>query len=171
MFVGFPESGRGLPSAPVQLTEWAALNDIASRHFLSLGICDKPIQADFGGMSGGLSSVVSNHFRSVLKRATREISLFRQTWSVREPDTTGRLVYQCDLRNALQLRDTNGHTNVDKVTLEISVPPTAVLSHSSSERRLQAWVLGRILDWKLEGGALKLNLKPIAILKDYADQQ
>jgi ABC-type phosphate/phosphonate transport system substrate-binding protein len=171
MFVGFPEHGRGGSTAPAQLTEWAALNDIASRHFHSLGICDKPVHADFGAMSSGLSSVVSSHFRSVLKSATREISLFRQTWVVREPDATGRLVHQCELRSALQLRDPNGHAQVNNVTLEVKLPAGAALSHAASESTLQAWVLGKILDWKLESGALKLNLKPIAILKDYADQQ
>jgi hypothetical protein len=122
-------------------------------------------------VSGGLSSVVSEHFRSVIKKATREISLFRQTWSIVEPPAAGRLVYQCELRNALQVRDGNGLAYVNKVILEIAMPPSAGLSHSSTESTLRAWVLGRILDSKPEHGALKLNLKPIAILKDYAHQQ
>jgi hypothetical protein len=75
------------------------------------------------------------------------------------------------LRSALQLRDPNGHAQVNNVTLEITLPAGAALSHAASESTLHAWVLGKILDWKLESGALKLNLKPIAILKDYADQQ
>ena len=169
MFVGFPEPGRNQPSGPVQLTEWAALNDIASRHFHSLGICDKPVEADFGTVSGGLSAVVSEHFRRVVKKATREISLFSQTWSLVEPPGTGRLVYQCELRSALQLRDANSATPVNKVIVEVSVPQDAVLSHSSSGSTLRAWVLGKILDTKSEHGTLKLNLKPIAILKDYVD--
>jgi hypothetical protein len=171
MFVGFPEESREGANAPVQLTEWDALNDIASRHFNSLGICDKRVHADFGPVSSGLSSVVSEHFRSVIKKATREISLFRQTWSIVEPPAAGRLVYQCELRNALQVRDGNGLAYVNKVILEIAMPPSAGLSHSSTESTLRAWVLGRILDSKPEHGALKLNLKPIAILKDYAHQQ
>ena len=151
--------------------EWEALNAIASRHFHSLGICDKPFDSHFGGVDGALSSVVSNHFRSVVKKATREISLFSQTWTIREPDAAGRLIYECDLCSALQLRDTNGPAQVNKVTLEIGLPSTAVLSHPTSGTTLRAWMFGKVFDSKLEHGALKLHLKPIAILKDDADQQ
>ena len=170
-FVGFPEVGRDGSRAPAKPLEWEALNAIASRHFHSLGICDKPFDSHFGGVDGALSSVVSNHFRSVVKKATREISLFSQTWTIREPDAAGRLIYECDLCSALQLRDTNGPGQVNKVTLEIGLPSTAVLSHPTSGTTLRAWMFGKVFDSKLEHGALKLHLKPIAILKDDADQQ
>ena len=81
-FVGFPEAGRDGSRAPAKPLEWEALNAIASRHFHSLGICDKPVDSHFGGVDSALSSVVSNHFRSVVKKATREISLFSQTWTI-----------------------------------------------------------------------------------------
>ena len=74
-----PRGRPGREGAPAWPIEWDALNDIVSRHFQRLGICDKPVDANLGAHSA-LSAVVSNHFRGVIKKATRDASLFRQTW-------------------------------------------------------------------------------------------
>ena len=71
-FVGFPEVGTNGSKAPSHPMEWEALNDIASRHFQRLGICGKQLDANCAALDSGLSSVVSNHFRGVIKKATRE---------------------------------------------------------------------------------------------------
>jgi hypothetical protein len=171
-FVGFPEpdgggTGTRTPAWPI---EWEALNDIASRHFQHLGICDKRVDADLGAQNGALSAVVSGHFRAVIKKATRDASLFRQTWTVREQGTAGRLVYEGEMRCPLLLRNENGAAPASSVRLEINLPPEAVLSRSSAEPTLQAWVFGKILNWSVEHGVLSLQVKPIAILKDYDHQ-
>jgi ABC-type phosphate/phosphonate transport system substrate-binding protein len=180
-FVGLPESSHHGPQRPVWPIEWEALNDIASRHIRALGICDKRVDANFGaGPSGAgcgaaghsaLSAVVSNHFRGVVKKATREASLFLQTWDVREPGVADRLVYEGELRSALLLRDDNGAVQASKVRLEVHLPPDAVLSGSSTESTLRAWVFGKILNWSVEHGTLSVHVRPIAVLKDNADQQ
>jgi hypothetical protein len=169
-FIGLPEPRNGSKPS-VWPIEWAALNDIASRHFHALGICDKRVDAHFGAGNEALATVVSNHFRGVVKKAMREASLFRQTWEVREPGVAGRLVYEGELRHALLFRDEQGATRADRVRLEIQLPPDAILSRSSSEPTLRAWVFGKILNCSVEHGTLSLHVKPIAILTDYAAQQ
>src|SRR5262249_25192630 len=76
-FIGFPEvtgGGTSMPAAwPI---EWEALNDIMTRHFQRLGISDKRVDANFGPNSSALSPVVSQHFRGVIKKASRDASLF-----------------------------------------------------------------------------------------------
>jgi ABC-type phosphate/phosphonate transport system substrate-binding protein len=176
VFIGLPESSEHGPQRPAWPIEWEALNDIASRHFRDLGICDKRVDANFGtGLSAAghsaLSAVVSNHFRGVVKRATREASLFLQTWDVREPGAADRLVYEGELRSALLLRDDNGAVQAGKVRLEVHLPPEAVLSRSSAESTLRAWVFGKILNWSVEHGTLSVRVRPIAVLKDNVDQQ
>ncbi len=170
-FVGLPEStGRG-PALPAWPIEWEALNDIATRHFQQLGVCDKRVDAHFGAGHGAHSAVVSNHFRSVLKKATREASLFRQTWNVLEPGVPGRLVHEGELRSALLLRDERGSTPASRIRIEVHLPADAVLSRPGVESTLRAWVFGKILNWSVEQGTLSVHIKPIAILRDHADQQ
>jgi ABC-type phosphate/phosphonate transport system substrate-binding protein len=169
-FVGLPESTDHGPKPPAWPIEWQALNDIATRHFHDLGVCEKRVDANFGAGHSPLSAVVSNHFRGVVKKATREASLFRQTWSVREQGVPDRLVFEGELRSTLMLRDDHGATQANKLRLEVHLPPDAVLSHST-ESPLRAWVFGKVLNWSVEHGALSLHIKPIAILKDYDDQQ
>lgn len=170
-FVGLPESSAHGTRPPAWPIEWEALNDIATRHFHDLGICEKRLDANFGAGHSALSAVVSNHFRSVVKRATREASLFRQTWNVQDPGVPGRLVCEGELRSALQLRDDHGATQANRLRLEVHLPPDAALSHSSSDATLHAWVFGKVLNWSVEHGTLSLHVKPMAILKDNADQQ
>jgi ABC transporter, phosphonate, periplasmic substrate-binding protein len=170
-FVGFPEPNCGTEGrTPAWPIEWAALNDIASRHFQTLGISDKRIDADLGTQNLALSAVVSSHFRTVIKKATREASLFRQTWIVCEPGTPGRLVYEGEMRSPLLLRNENGAAPATSVRLQVTLPPEAVLSRLSAEPILKAWVFGKILSWSVEHGTLSLQVKPIAILKDYDHQ-
>jgi len=154
------------PASPI---EWEALNDIASRHFQQLGICDKRVDANLGSQHSVLSGVVSNHFRSVIKKATHDASLFRQTWTVREPGTTARLAYERELSTALILRNQNGSAPASRVQVEVNLPPGAVLS-GASETPLRAWVFGKILNWSVEHGIVSLQVKPMAILRDYAHQ-
>jgi hypothetical protein len=169
-FVGLPESTDHEPKPPAWPIEWEALNDITNRHFRALGICDKRVDANFGAGHSGLAEVVSNHFRGVVKKATRDASLFRQTWNVHQPGVPDRLVYEGELRSALSMRDDRGSMQANKVRLEVHLPPDAVLSHAP-ESTLRAWVFGKILTSAVEGGTLSLHVKPIAILKDYADEQ
>ena len=168
-FVGLPESAANATRSPASPIEWEALNDIASRHFQQLGICDKRVDANLGSQHSVLSGVVSNHFRSVIKKATHDASLFRQTWTVREPGTTARLAYERELSTALILRNQNGSAPASKVQVEVTLPPGAVLS-GASETPLRAWVFGKILNWSVEHGIVSLQVKPMAILRDYAHQ-
>jgi len=168
-FVGLPESTANATRPPASPIEWEALNDIASRHFQQLGICDKRVDANLGSQHSVLSGVVSNHFRSVIKKATHDASLFRQTWTVREPGTTARLAYERELSTALILRNQNGSAPASRVQVEVNLPPGAVLS-GASETPLRAWVFGKILNWSVEHGIVSLQVKPMAILRDYAHQ-
>jgi len=40
----------------------------------------------------------------------------------------------------------------------------------ASETPLRAWVFGKILNWSVEHGIVSLQVKPMAILRDYAHQ-
>ena len=136
------------------------------------GICDKRVDANFGAGHGALSAVVSSHFRGVIKKATREASLFRQTWNVREPGRPRRLVYEGELRSALLLRDDNGSAHGEQgAPGSAACRPTRCCPRIVGDTTLRAWVFGKILNWSVEHGALSLHVKPIAILKDDADQQ
>jgi hypothetical protein len=168
-FVGLPEGAANAVRSPATPLEWEALNDIASRHFQRLGICDKRVDANLGREHSVLSTVVSNHFRGVIKKATHDASLFRQTWTVREPGTIARLACERELSTALMLRNQNGSVPASRVQLEVNLPPGAVLS-ASSETPLRAWVFGKILNWSVEHGIVSLQVKPMAILRDYAHQ-
>jgi hypothetical protein len=168
-FVGLPESAEDATRPPASPIEWDALNDIASRHFQQLGICDKRVDANLGSQPSVLSGVVSNHFRGVIKKATHDASLFCQTWTVREPGTTARLAYERELSTALMLRNQNGAVLANRVQVEVTLPPGAVLS-GSFETPLRAWVFGKILNWSVEHGIVSLQVKPMAILRDYAHQ-
>jgi hypothetical protein len=44
----------------------------------------------------------------VIKKATHDASLFRQTWTVRDPGTAARLDYEGEMATALLLRNQNG---------------------------------------------------------------
>ena len=103
-FVGLPESAVGTVASPAWPIEWEALNDIASRHFQQLGICDKRVEANLGQPAQHPLGVVSNHFRGVIKKATHDASLFRQTWTVREPARAGPRFTKasCRLRCSLE---------------------------------------------------------------------
>jgi len=169
-FVGFPEGAGGASRSPALPIEWEALNDIASRHFQQLGVCDKPVDANLGAQHSVLSTVVSTHFRSVIKKATHEASLFRQTWTVREPGTPARLDYERELTTALMLRNQNGSAPATRVRVEISLPAGAVLSGTSADATVRAWVFGKVLNWSVEHGIVSLQVRPIAILRDYAHQ-
>jgi hypothetical protein len=170
-FVGFPEGAGGASRTPVLPIEWEALNDIASRHFQRLGICDKRVEANLGSQHSVLSGVVSTHFRGVIKKATHDASLFRQTWTVREQGAPARLDYESEMTTALMLRNQNGSAAATKVRVEVSLPSGAVLSGTSGDATIQAWVFGKILNWSVEHGIVSLQVRPIAILRDYAHQQ
>ena len=157
------------PAWPI---EWEALNDIASRHFQRLGICDKRVEANLGTPAQRRSRrVVSNHFRGVIKKATHDASLFRQTWTVREPETSAGLDFEGrDVDARCCCRNQNGSATASKVRVEVHLPPGAVLAGSAPDATLRAWVFGKILNWSVEHGTVSLQIKPIAILRDYAHQ-
>jgi hypothetical protein len=169
-FVGFPEKTGDPSRSPAWPIEWEALNDIASRHFQQLGICDKRVDASLGTQRSVLSAVVSTHFRGVIKKATRDASLFRQTWTVREPGTPARLDYEGEMASPLLLRNQNGSAPASRVRVEVNLPSGAVLSGTSADTPLRAWVFGKILNWSVEQGVVSLQMRPIAILRDYAHQ-
>ena len=166
-FVGFPDQpviGCKAPACPI---EWEALNDIVSRHFQKLGICDKRAETELGVESSALTSVVSTHFWSVLKKATRDASLFRQTWTLSAEGAQG-LVYEGELRSPLRLSHESGVAPASRVRVEVNVP-AASLSRSSNDATLRAWVFGRILKWSVEHGTLFMQIKPVAIVKERAN--
>jgi hypothetical protein len=169
-FVGFPEKGGDPSRPPAWPIEWEALNDIASRHFQQLGVCDKRVDANLGTQRSVLSGVVSTHFRGVIKRATRDASLFRQTWTVCEDGTAARLDYEGEMASPLLLRNQNGSAPASRVRVEVNLPSGAVLSGTSADTPLRAWVFGKILNWSVEQGVVSLQMRPIAILRDYAHQ-
>jgi ABC-type phosphate/phosphonate transport system substrate-binding protein len=169
-FVGFPEHAGDASRVPAWPIEWEALNDIASRHFQQLGICDKPVDAHFGTRHTVLSPVVSAHFRGVLKKATHDASLFRQTWTVREHGSGAVLDHEAEMASPVSLTNDNGSTAVSKVRVEVNLPAGAVLSGTPANATLQAWVFGRILNWSMEHGTVALHVRPIAIVRDYDHQ-
>jgi hypothetical protein len=166
-FVGLPESCVGQSRTPAWPLEWEALNDIASRHFQRLGICEKRVEANLGSQRSILSGVVSNHFRGVIKKATHDACLFRQTWTVREPAAPG-LDFEGSLSSALSLSNQNGSATASRVHMEVDLPAGSVLPGSSADAKLEAWVFGKILNWSVERGTVSLHVKPFAILRDYA---
>jgi len=162
-FVGFPEQpvlGTKTAASPV---EWEALNDIISRHFQKLGISDKRVDTELSVESSALTSVVSTHFWSVLKKATRDASLFSQTWKLSAEGTPG-LVYEGELQSALKLSHESGVAPATRVRVEVNVP-AASLARSSSDATLRAWVFGR-LKWSVEQGTLLILITPVAIVKE-----
>jgi hypothetical protein len=169
-FVGLPEGAGGDSPPPAWPVEWEALNDIASRHFQRLGICDKRVDANLGTQPGILSAVVSTHFRGVIKKGTHDASLFRQTWTVREPSAPARLDCEGEIASPLLLRNQNGAAAASKVRVEVCLPQGAVLSGTSPDTTVRAWVFGKILNWSVEHGIVSLQIRPIAILRDYAHQ-
>jgi hypothetical protein len=114
--------------------------------------------------------VVSAHFRGVLKKATHDASLFRQTWTVRANGTGARLDHEAEMATAVLLRTENGSTAVSKVRVDVDLPSGAALSGTSADATLRAWVFGKILNWSMEHGTVSLKVKPIAILRDYDHQ-
>jgi hypothetical protein len=169
-FVGLPEKAADATRSPAWPIEWEALNDIASRHFQKLGICDKRVDANLGSQPSVLSAVVSTHFRGVIKKATHDASLFRQTWTVHEQGTPARLAYEGEMATPLLLRNLNGAAVASKVRVEVNLPSGASLSGIPADATLQAWVFGKILNWSVEHGVVSLQMRPIAILRDYAHQ-
>ena len=57
-----------------------------------------------------------------------------------------------------------------RVRVEVCLPSGAVLSGTSPDTTVQAWVFGKILNWSVEQGTVLLQIRPIAILRDYAHQ-
>ena len=169
-FVGLPESGANTSRLPAWPIEWEALNEIASRNFQRLGICDKRVEANLGTQHSVLSGVVSNHFRSVIKKATHDASLFCQTWTVRQSETAAGLDFEGQMSTALLLRNQDGSATASKVRLEVHLPAGCALAGSAPDGKLRAWVFGKILNWSVEHATVSLHIKPIAILRDYADQ-
>ena len=161
-FVGCPggEADRSTPLAwPM---EWQALNEMTALHFQDLGVCDR--RADTSVDCGGamFAQVVAAHFRAVLKRATREASLFRQRWRVDD----ALLTYETEIRTPLKLG--GGSWPITKVRIEVALPATRAVALAQGESSLDAWVLGKMLNWSSEGGVLSLYMKPIAVLRDLA---
>jgi hypothetical protein len=142
------------------------LNDIASRHFQKLGICDKRDDAELALESHALTSVVSTHFWAVMKKATRDASLFSQTWTVPDAGAAG-LVYEGELKSPLRLGHEMASAPACRVRIEVNVPASS-LPRSSNDTTMRAWVFGRILKWSVEHGTLLLQIKPVAIVKDHA---
>jgi hypothetical protein len=165
-FIGFPERAAGRALAPSWPVEWDALSDITSRHFQHLGVCDKAVHPDLSTRDAVLAAAVCRHFRGVIKKATRDASLFQQTWSVRTEDS-GRLVCEGELRSPIQLRQETGVASATRARVEVILPTGAGLIPASSGDQLQAWIFGKILGWSIEHGTLALQIKPIAILRDY----
>jgi ABC-type phosphate/phosphonate transport system substrate-binding protein len=170
-FVGLPEGAGDAARPPAWPIEWEALNDIASRHFERLGIGDARVDASLDGSTGALASVVSGHFLGVVRKAARDASLFHQTWTVREPGTPGRLVFEGRTRTALLVSGQSGSARTSTIRLEVTLPPAAVLPSDPGGSTLRAWVLGKVLTTIADGDVLALHVKPIAVLRDSDDQQ
>jgi hypothetical protein len=168
-FVGLPERGAMAGRTPAWPIEWEALNDITSRHFQRLGICDKAVDAHFGAENSALAAAVSAHFRGVIRKATHQVSLFCQTWNVLDQGAPGRLTYEGKLRTALQLPNQDGPVAAQELRIDVTLPPNAVLAVPPGSA-VRAWVFGRILTWSVQQDILSLQVKPIAILRDYAHQ-
>jgi hypothetical protein len=139
-------------------------------NFQRLGVCDKPVDAHFGGPGSPLATAVSGHFRGVIKKGTHDVSLFRQTWLVCEPDADGRLFDERELRSPLTLRTQDGAAPACRVRMQVSLPSAVALAVPAIEPTLRAWVLGKILNWSVESDVLFLKVKAIAVLRDYAHQ-
>jgi len=59
---------------------------------------------------------------------------------------------------------------VSKVRVEVNLPAGAVLAGTPAGATLRAWVFGRILNWSTEHGTVALQVRPIAIVRDYDHQ-
>jgi ABC-type phosphate/phosphonate transport system substrate-binding protein len=171
-FVGFPECVDGKSEPPASPMEWQALSDIAARHFQRLGIGQKQVVVDLGPQNDVLSAVVSSHFQDVIRKGTHAASLFCQTWNVQDKGVSGRLVCEQQIRSALALGNGNGngHRTASRVRVEVTMPGDAVLYGHAEQTALRAWVFGRILTWSVDQETLSLQVKPIAILREYAQQ-
>ena len=67
------------------------------------------------------------------------------------------------------LRDPDGSAaRASRVRIEVS--PATNPRAFTSESKLRAWVLGKILTWSLEHDVLILKVRPIAVMRDYAHQ-
>jgi len=168
-FIGFPEANGG-PRPPARPLEWEALNDITSRHFQQIGIGQKAIDATLGEQNGELSSVVSSHFRGVLKKSRHDVSLFLQKWEIEErvgeKGVQSCLVSEKKMSGPLWFRTDDGPVN--NVRLELLLPSGARLRRTSGAT-VEASVFGK-LDYVVENGTLSVQLNPIAILNDHAHQ-
>ena len=75
------------------------------------------VEANLGSQHSVLSAVVANHFRNVIKKATHDASLFRQTctvrgaWDIRGP--------RLRMGTALLLRNQNGSAPASRVRMEV----------------------------------------------------
>ena len=97
----------------------------------------------------------------MLKRASRDASLFRQRWQVEAAQWT----YQTEIQPALKL----GGGQAPATTLRLVVsPPTDTLLPDLGSATVVAWVFGRILGWAVENGVLVVRIKAIALLRDLA---
>jgi ABC-type phosphate/phosphonate transport system substrate-binding protein len=161
-FVGYPEGRTDAAGTVSWPLEWQALGDIATRHFQRLGICDQRPGPTLTCTGDALSGVVSTHLRSVLKRASRDASLFRQQWRVE----ASQLCFEAEIRPALRLA--SGQAPATKVRLVVVPPADTPFPVAADESPLAAWVLGRILNWTVEGGELVIRIKAIALLRDLA---
>src|SRR6185436_4467281 len=146
------------------------LNDITARHFERLGIGDARIDTTLDSPNGALAAVVSGHFRGVVKKANHDACLFRQTWTVREQGTPGRLVYEGRTRSTLLVSGQSGSARANVVRLEVMLPSAAVIT-APADSTLGAWVLGKVLTASVDGDVLTLQIKPIAVLRDDDDHQ
>jgi hypothetical protein len=168
-FIGFRD-GDATAGSTVYPAEWEALDDIVSRHLAQLGISDKPIGTNFGSLSAPLVSAVATHFQAVLKKAKHDASLFCQTWKVEDQDNHWRLVYERDLHAPLVLRGQDGSARrANRVRIDVSPTVSARLA-TSADLPLRAWVFGKIHDWSVDNDVLTVQIRPIAVMRDYAHQ-
>jgi hypothetical protein len=169
-FIGFRDGNVATGRTAVCPAEWEALDEIVSRHLQQLGISDKRIGTNFGTTSAPLASAVATHFQAVLKKAKHDASLFCQTWNVADADSHWQLVYESELLAPLVLRDQDGCSRrANRVRIEVSPESSARLS-TSAEATLRAWVFGKIHHWSVDNDVLMVVIRPIAIMRDYADQ-
>ena len=169
-FIGFREPDATVGSTAVYPAEWEALDDIVSRHLTQLGISDKRIGTNFGNLSAPLVSAVATHFQAVLKKAKHDASLFCQTWKVEDADNHWRLLYEKDLHAPLVLRGQDGSARrANRVRIDVSPNANARLT-TSADVPLRAWVFGKIHDWSVDNDVLMVQIRPIAVVRDYVHQ-
>jgi hypothetical protein len=161
-FVGCPEGRTDASGATSWPLEWQALGEIATRHFQQLGVCERRPGPALVCAGDALASVVSIHLRSVLKRAGRDASLFRQRWQVEASQWT----CQTEIQPALKLG--GGQAPATTLRLVVTPPTDALLPDLGGETVIAAWVFGRILGWAVENGVLVIRIKAIALLRDVA---